>query len=125
MKEKKHKYLEDLFDEYIMLSDEQTEIPVSIEKAQKKFDQHLNPQKDSTYKHSDAEDLFKYHNQLKKYEERKKEVGDELAEVENSLKEFLTSLQGGKVSYDKKDDNDKSKNTYVFWLEDNTLKCNR
>lgn len=125
MKEKKHKYLEDLFDEYIQLTDEQIEIPLCIEKAQKKFDQHLSPQKESTYKHSDAEDLFKYHTQIKKHEERKKEVGDELAETENSIKEFLTSLQGSKISYERKDDNDKSKNTYLFWLEGDQVKTNR
>lgn len=125
MKEKKHKYLEDLLDEHICLSDEQIEIPLLMEKAQKKFDQHLSPQKEITYKHADAEDLFKFHNQIRKHEERKKEVADELAEIENLLKEFLTSLQGGKISYEKKDDNDKSKNTYLFWLESDQVKCNR
>lgn len=125
MKEKKHKYLEDLFDEYIQLTDEQIEIPLCIEKAQKKFDQHLSPQKDSTYKYSDAEDLFKYHIQVRKHEERIKEIGDDLAEAENSLKEFLTSLQGGKISYERKDDSDKSKTTYLFWLEGDKVKCNR
>lgn len=125
MKEKKHKYVEDLFDEYIQLTDEQIEIPVLIEKAQKKFDQHLSPDKNITYKYTDAEDLFKFHNQIRKYEDRKKEINDELAEVENSLKEFLTSLQGAKISYEKKDDNDKSKSTYLFWLEGDQVKCNR
>lgn len=125
MKEKKHKYVEDLLDEYLQLSDEQIEIPLLTEKAQKKFDQHLSPQKDITYKQSEAEDLFKFHNQVRKYEERKKEVGDELAEVENALKDFLLALQGGQISYEKKDDNDKSKNTYLFWIEDEKVKCNR
>ena len=125
MKEKKHKYVEDLFDEYIQLSDEQIEIPLFIEKAQKKFDQHLSQEKEITYKSSDAEDLFKYHNQIRKYEERRKEVDEELAEVENTLKEFLTPLQGGKISYEKKDDNDKSKITYLFWLEGEKVQCNR
>lgn len=125
MKEKKYKYLEDLFDEYVQLSEEQIEIPLFIEKAQKKFDQHLAPQKDNTYKYSDAEDLFKFHNQLRKYEERTKELSDELAEAENALKEFLTALQGGKIAYERKDDSDKSKNTYLFWLEGDEVKCNR
>ncbi len=125
MKEKKHKYVEDLFDEYIQLTDEQIEIPLIIEKAQKKFDQHLSQESEITYKSTDAEDLFKYHNQVRKYEERKKEIGDELAEVENSIREFLMTLQGGKISYERKDDNDKSKNTYIFWLEGEQLKCNR
>jgi len=125
MKEKKHKYLEDLLDEYIQLTDEQIEIPLLIEKAQKKFDQHLSEEKNVTYKSSDADDLFKYHNHVRKYHERKQELTDELAEVENSLKEFLLTLQGGKVSYERKDDNDKSKNTFVFWLEGDKVKSNR
>lgn len=125
MKEKKHKYLEDLFDEHICLSDEQLEIPLLIEKAQKKFDQLISPQKDTTYKYSDAEDLFKYHNQIRKHEDRKKEVSDELAEVESLLKEFLTSLNRAKISFEKKDDNDRSKNTYLFWLEGDQVKTNR
>ncbi len=125
MKDKKHKYLEDLFDEYIELTDEQVEIPVLIEKAQKKIEQHLSEEKAITYKYSDAQDLFKFHNQIKKHEERKKEIDDELAEIENTLKEFLLTLQGGKISYDRKDDNDKSKSTYVFWIEGDSVKCNR
>lgn len=125
MKEKKHKYLEDLFDEYIQLTDEQIEIPLLIEKVQKKFYQHLSDEKNITYKFSDAEDLFKFHSQIGKYEDRKKEIDDELVDVENSLKDFLLSLQDGKISYERKDDNDKSKSTYLFWLEGETVKCNR
>ncbi len=34
--------------------------------------------------------------------ERKNEINDELAEVEASLKSFLTTLNGGKVSYEKR-----------------------
>lgn len=124
MKEKKHKHLDDLFDEYIYLSDEQIEIPLFIEKAQKKFDLHLSAEKSDTYKSADAQDLFKYHNQIKKHEERKKQAADELAEVESLLKDFLTSLNGAKISYEKSD-HDKSKNTYLFWLEGDQVKCNR
>ncbi|MEJ7678282.1 MAG: hypothetical protein WKG06_10560 [Segetibacter sp.] len=61
-----------MFDEYICLSDEQIEIPLFIEKAQKKFDQHLSQDKNIIYKLADAEDLFKFHNQIKKYEERER-----------------------------------------------------
>lgn len=125
MKEKKHKYIEDLLDQYFQLSDEQIEIPLLIERAKKKFDQHLSPQKDTTYIHSEAGNLFKFHIQVKKYEERKKEVGDELSEVENLIKDFLLTLQGGKISYKKKDDNNKSKNIYLFWMEGDKVKCNR
>ncbi len=125
MKEKKHKYIEDLLDQYLQLSDEQIEIPLLIERAQKKFDQHLSPQKDNTYNQLKAGDLFKFHAQVRKYDERKKEVGDELTDVENSIKDFLLALQGGKISYEKKDDNTKSKNTYLFWMEGDKVKCNR
>ena len=125
MKAKKNKYVEDLFDEYILLSDEQIEITLFIEKAQKKFEQHLSPEINVTYNSADAEDLFKVHNQIRKYEERRKEVDEELIQVENTLKEFLRSLRGAKNSYEKKDDNDKSKTTYLFWLEGEKVKCNR
>ena len=124
MKEKKHKYLEDLFDEYIKLQDEEIEIPVSIEKAEKKFGQYLSSDENVVYKQSDAEDLYKAHNVLKKYEERKSELNEELKEVEELIKSFLTKLNGGKVSYEKKDD-DKAKVTVLFWLEDNQVKCDR
>ncbi len=124
MKDKKHKYLEDLFDEYIQLQDEQIEMPVLIEKAQKKFDQYLSSDPNPVYKHSDAEDLYKVHTVLRKHEERKDEIGKELSEVEETIKSFLISLKGGKVSYEKKDD-DKSKITFLFWLEDDEVKCNR
>lgn len=107
------------------MEDEQIEIPLLIERAQKKFDQHLSPQKDNTYNQLEAEDLFKFYSQVRKYEERKKEVDGELIEVENSIKHFLLALHGGKISYDKKDDNNKSKNIYVFWLEGDKVKCNR
>jgi hypothetical protein len=125
MKDKKHKYLEDLLDEYIDLQDEQLEIPVLIEKAQKKFGQYVSSDTDPIYKHSDAEDLYKVYMTIKKHEERKNEISEELAEVEDLLKGFLTSLNGGKVSYEKRDDNDKSKITFLFWLEDGQVKCNR
>lgn len=114
-----------MLDEYLLLQDEQIEIPVLIERAQKKFDQHLSPEKDNTYKQVEAENLFKFYTQIRKYEERKKEVDDELIEVENSIKHVLLALQGGKISYDKKDDNNKSKNIYLFWVEGDKVKCNR
>lgn len=124
MKEKKHKYLEDLFDEYIELQDEEIEIPVSIEKAQKKFGPYLSSDENVVYKQSDAEDLYKAHNVLKKFEERKSELNEELKEVEELIKSFLAKLNGGKVYYEKKDD-DKAKVTFLFWLEDNQVRCNR
>ena len=106
------------------MQDEQIEIPLLIEKAQKKFSQHLSTDAEAVYKQSEAEDLYKVHNTLKKHEERKNEIGHELEEVEEAIKGFLTSLNGGKVSYERKDD-DKSKITFLFWLEEGKVKCNR
>ena len=125
MKEKRHKYLEDLLTEYIELTDEQNELKMSVEKAQNKFNQHLSEDKNTTYKYADAEDLFKFHNQARKYEDRKKEISEELSDIENSLKEFLLSLQGAKISFDRKDDNDKSKSTYTFSMDGDSVKCDR
>jgi hypothetical protein len=124
MKDKKHKYLEDLFDEYIQLHDEQAELPGLVEKAQKKFGQYLSTEPNTVYKQSDAEDLYKVHLLLKKHEERRVELNEELAEVEESIKGFLTILKGGKISYERKDD-DKSKVTFIFSLEGNQVTCTR
>jgi hypothetical protein len=125
MKDKKYKYLEDAIDDYILLSDEQIEIPVLLEKAQKKFSQNLSSEDGNIYTPAQAEYLFKYHSQVKKFEERKNELSQELSEVEGLIKEFLMSLNGGKISYEKKDDNDKSKITFLFWVEDGKVMCNR
>ena len=125
MKDKKYKYLEDLLVEYIQLQDEQIEIPLLIEKAQKKFSQYLSTEPNPDYKQSDAEDLYKVHGVLNKLEERKNELVQELAEVEYLLKVFLATLNGGKVSYERKDDNDKSKVTFLFWLQDGQVQSNR
>lgn len=125
MKDKKYKYLDDVIDDYILLSDEQIEIPLLVEKAHKKFNQHISSESGVIYTPAQAEYLFKYHSQLKKFEERKKEISEELSEVENLLREFLMALNGGKISYEKKDDNDKSKITFLFWVEDNKVMCNR
>lgn len=122
MKDKKHKYLEDLADEYIALQEEQAEILQSIEKAEKKFRQYLSPEPGPVYKMPEAEDLYKAHMAVKKQEERKSEVASDLAEVEDLLRLFLGAISGGKVSYEKKDDNDKSKITYLFWVENNQVK---
>jgi hypothetical protein len=125
MKVKKYKYLEDVIDDYILLSDEQIEIPVLIEKAQKKFHQNISSENDVIYTPAQAEYLFKYHSQVRKLEERKNELSEELAEVESLIREFILSLNGGKISYEKKDDTDKSKITFLFWVEDNKVMCNR
>ncbi|MCW3105611.1 MAG: hypothetical protein JWQ09_117 [Segetibacter sp.] len=125
MKYKKNKHLEDIFDEYIQLQDEQIEIPLLIEKAQKKFNQYISSDQNAIYKQSEADDLYKIYTTLKKHEDRKNEINEELSEVEELLKGFLASLNGGKISYEKKDDTDKSKLTFIFWLEGDQVKCNR
>jgi hypothetical protein len=125
MKDKKHKHLQDLLDEYLELHDEQIELPLLKEKIQKKFGQHSSNNDGMIYKQSEAEDLYKGFSSLKKYEDRENEIKQQLTEVEESLKGFLGYLNGGKVSYERKVDNDKSKQTYLFWLEDGTVKCNR
>jgi hypothetical protein len=125
MKDKKYKYIEDVIDDYIQLLDEQIEIPLLIEKAQKKFHQNISPENDVIYTPAQAEHLFKYHSQVRKLEERKNEISEELSEVENFIREFISSLNGGKISYEKKDDTDKTKITFLFWVEDNKVMCNR
>lgn len=124
MKGKRYKYIDDLIDDYIRLTDEQIEIPVLLEKAHKKYNQHLAAQSQNIYKAGEADDLFRIFSQIKKHEERRSEITQELTEVENVLKEFLNTLNNGKLAFERKDD-DKSKNTYLFWLEDGQVKCNR
>jgi hypothetical protein len=99
-------------------------MPAVIEKAEKKFNQYLSDEPNVVYKQADAEDLYKAHTVLKKHEERKNLINEELAEVEESIKSFLRSLNGGKVSYERKDD-DKTKVSYLFFLEGEHLKCTR
>jgi hypothetical protein len=125
VKDKKYKYLEDILDEYINLHDELIEIPLLIEKSQKKFGQFLSADPDPVYKLDDAQELYKAHLSIRKHDDRKNEINEELAEVEGILKGFLSSLNNGRISYEKKDDNDKSKITFLFWLEDDKVKSNR
>ena len=126
MKIKKFKHIEDVIDVYIALLDQQIEIPVLIEKANEKYNQHVNGDNNSNvYKPGETEDLFRIFLQVKKYEERKAQLDTEIAEAENTLKDFLTFLKGGKIAYEKKDDNSKSKITFLFWLEDGKVMCNR
>lgn len=124
MRDKKYKYIEDVIEEYIRLTDEQIEIPLQITKAQEKYDIFLKDHENGVLKEEDAQYAFKIYFQLKKYAENKKEVEEELTEVEGILKEFLHTLKGAKISFEKKDDN-KSKMTFLFWLEEEELKSNR
>ncbi len=125
MKVKKFKHIEDVIDVYITLLDEQIEIPVLIEKANEKYNQHITDNNAAVYKPGETEDLFRIFMQIKKHEERKTQLVDEIAEAENTLKDFLAFLKGGKIAYAKKDDNSKSKITFLFWLEDGKVMCNR
>jgi signal transduction histidine kinase len=124
MKDKRYKYVEDVIEDYIELTEEQIQIPLLIEKAREKYEALDLKERGSIIPQDDAEDAFKIFMQLKKYEERKEEVTGELAEVEAILKEFISFLKGNKILYEKKDDN-KNKLTFLFWVEEDQLKCNR
>lgn len=106
------------------MADEQIEIPLLIDKAKEKYEAlDLKPNA-SIVSQKDSEDAFKIFMQLKKLEDRRNEVNSELAEVENVLKEFIGFLKDNKILFEKKDDN-KNKLTFLFWVEDGQLKCNR
>jgi len=125
VKEKRYKYVEDVIEDYMRLTDEQIEIPLLLAKAEEK---HISLQSDwngTVIKKGDVEDAFKVFSQIKKLEERKAEIKLEYAEVEQTLKQFLTFLNDHQLSYEKKDDGEKTKITYLFWLEGGQIKCNR
>ena len=124
MKTKKLKHIEDVIDRYIDLLDEQMEIPVLIEKVNEKYNQHISDQHSYVYKPGETDDMFKIFIQTKKHEERKAQLNDAIAEVESTLKDFLSFLKGGKIAYEKKND-DKSKTAFLFWLENGKVMCNR
>ncbi len=124
MKEKKYKNLNGLLEEYLMLEDEEIEVPLEIAKTNEKLESLNLKHGDAVLKPGEAENAFKIFTQIKKAEERKSELRMELADVENQLKEFLQSLNQNKITYEKKDDN-KNKITYLFWLEEGRVKCNR
>ncbi|MEO6452990.1 MAG: hypothetical protein ABIN97_02905 [Ginsengibacter sp.] len=125
MKPKKYKHIENVIDEYISLLDEQIEMPVLVEKTKEKYNQHMADHTSYVYKPGETEGMFKIFTQIKKHEERKAELNVEIAEAETTLKEFLSFLKGGKISYEKKDDNNKSKITFLFWLENDKIMSNR
>jgi len=124
MKDKKHKYLEDLIEEYIQLTEEQAEIPLSINKVISDYQEYSKQHKGTVISADEAQFAFKIYNQLRKQNERKAEVAAELNEVETLLKDFLQFFDGHKISYEKKNDQ-KSKLTYLFWMEEGMLKCER
>jgi len=121
----KFKNVNELIGEYIALMDEQIETPFLIEKAKEKYKEHLTEHNTAVYKSKETNELFKIFTQITKYEARKSEINDELAETEGILKNFLSFLKGGKIAYEKKDDVDKSKITFLFWVENDTIMSNR
>lgn len=124
MKDKKFKHVEDLIEEYIVLTEEQIEIPLLLQKAKEKQANFLADHDNTTIKSADAQDGFKIFNQVKKLDEQKAAFESEFAEVEAEFKAFLQSINGNKISYEKKDDN-KNKFTFLFWLENDEIKSNR
>lgn len=124
MKDKKFKHIEDLIEDYIVLTEEQIEIPLLLARAKDKQALFLADYQNTTIRSGDAQDGFKIFTQIKKLEEQKAAFELELAEVEAEFKEFLQSVNGNKISYEKKDDN-KNKMTFLFWLENDKIESNR
>jgi len=120
MKDKKYKYLEDLIEDYLALKSEREDAAAYESKMIDKYNSFLKDQ-ESQLKDDDAQHAFKTYHQLKKAEENKKELEDELMEVEGIFIDFLKSLHSKRISYESKDDN-KNKTTYLFWLEGDLLK---
>jgi hypothetical protein len=125
MKEKKYKFVEDVIEDYLQLTDEQIEIPLTIAQAKEKQISLMDDVAGNVLKKGDAEDVFKIFMQIKKGEERKAEIQTEVAELEVILKEFLYFINGNKLGYERKDEVEKQKVTYLFWLEEGVIKCNR
>ncbi len=125
MKEKRYKNAENLVDNYLSLIDEQIELPLTIAALKEKQISLMDGVNGNVLKKGDAEDVFKLFMQLKRTEERQKELQAELTEVEGLLTEFLQFSNGNQLAFEKKDEIDKQKITYLFWLEEGIVKCNR
>lgn len=126
MKEKKYKHINEAVEDYLRLTDEQLEVPVLVKKAQEKYNLQKEEHNTSTYDPAETDKMFKIYTQVQKYHDRKVEISEELASVEGTLHNFLTFLKGGKITYEKKGENSKSKKiTYQFWLKDGKVECNR
>lgn len=125
MKEKRPKSIDTVIEDYLQLSDEKLEVPLAIAAAREKKTAELQKLKGHVIKKSTADNLFKNYNQILKWQERQLEIVKELEEVEFTLREFLSFLEGNQLSYEKKDVAEKQKLTYLFWLEDGVIKSNR
>ena len=124
-KDKRYKYLEDVIEDYLYLIDERVELPVSLKKTKDKFRALREETQRNVLDKEEAEDFFKLFNQEKKLDERKKELDTELSEVEAIFKEFLNYVDSQQITFEKKDDIEKTKMTYLFWLENGEIKSNR
>jgi hypothetical protein len=124
-KEKRYKYVEDVIEDYLNLLDETNELPLSLKKVKDKFIALKEDLNGDVLDKEDAEDFFKLFNQERKIEEQKMELAQELAEVEDIFKQFLSYVDGHQITYEKKDEVEKSKITYLFWIENAEIKFNR
>ena len=124
-KDKRYKYVEDLIEDYLYLTDERTELALSLKKTKDKFLALKEENQGTTLDKEDSEDFFKLFNQEKKAEERQSELETEFIEVGNLLKEFLGYVDGRQITYEKKDDVEKAKMTHLFWLENGEIKSGR
>ncbi len=125
MKEKTYKKVEDVIEDYLRLTDEKIEIPLALSAAKEKQISLLDGVNGNVIKKSDADSLFKLYMQNRKAVERQLEIVTELGDVEFTLREFLSFIEGNQLGYEKKDDVEKQKITYLFWLENGVVKCNR
>ena len=64
MKDKKHKYLEDLIEEYIQLTEEQAEIPTLINKVISDYQEYSKQHKGTVISADEAQFAFKIYNQI-------------------------------------------------------------
>jgi hypothetical protein len=122
MKDKKYKHADDLIEDYLDLTKELEALSPLLAKEADEYKILLDKSGDDMYKKGDLDDIFKQYIHIKKLEEKKAEVTDDLEEVKMILKDFLSSLQGHQISYDRKEDGDKSKTTYIFWEEKGEVK---
>lgn len=122
---KKYKHIEDVIEDYLQLKNELAEIPLVYDKLHEKV-LKLNESRDSsgTFPVDEAQDYYKIFAQQHKVDEREEELKSEFSEVESILKAFLGFISG-KVEYARKEDHEKTKVTYLFWLDDDQIRSNR
>lgn len=125
MNTKKYKHIEAVIEDYLQLQNERLEIPLLLDKVQEKLLRIKGSKSESeSYSQDDAQDLFKIFNQQQKYLEQQQEVDVEFKEVELIFKTFLAFIEG-EIEFFRKEDQDKNKVTYKFWLEENHIRSNR